>query len=72
MRSPDHMAKTSVVAWSLQRGEVPEELLRQHGVPTTAERISFCLRDPPWVRNSPRRLLSVSIDQCVLQQLASP
>eukprot|EP00971_Amphidinium_carterae_P319556 6351121-Amphidinium_carterae.1 len=67
MRLPDHMAKTSVVAWSVCRDEVPSELLRLHGVPSSVSRVSFCLRAPAMGAKQSTELAQC-VHQCVLQQ----
>eukprot|EP00971_Amphidinium_carterae_P040337 791763-Amphidinium_carterae.1 len=71
MRLPDHLAKTNVVAWSVNRDEVPSSLLEEHGVPRSATRISFCLRAPAMGAKQSTELAQC-VHQMVLQQPSQP
>eukprot|EP00971_Amphidinium_carterae_P331676 6465410-Amphidinium_carterae.1 len=62
MKLPDHLAKTSVIGWSVGRDEVPASSLEAAQVPADAQRISFCLRAPAMGAKQ-----STEIAQCVHQ-----
>eukprot|EP00971_Amphidinium_carterae_P339492 6477327-Amphidinium_carterae.3 len=67
MKLPDHLAKTSVVGWSVGRDEVPTRLLDKNQVPASAKHISFCLRAPAMGAKQFTEIAQC-VHQCVLQR----